>query len=62
MRTVGNEWLVPTDKDVSASPDGYVMLFAPFHEHGLSMPPHKFLQGMLHYYKVELQHLNPNGV
>jgi hypothetical protein len=53
---------VPTDKDVSASPDGYVMLFAPFHEHGLSMPPHKFLQWMLHYYKVELQHLNPNGV
>jgi polyhydroxyalkanoate synthesis regulator protein len=24
--------------------------------------PHKFLRRLLHYYGVELQHLNPNGV
>ena len=27
-----------------------------------SSPAHKFLWGLLHYYKVELQHLNPNGI
>jgi hypothetical protein len=25
-------------------------------------PPHRFLLGLLHYYKIELQHLNPNGI
>ena len=25
-------------------------------------PAHKFLRGLLHYYKIELQHLNPNGI
>jgi len=29
---------------------------------GIRHPPHKFLRGLLHYYKVELQHLTPNGV
>jgi hypothetical protein len=24
--------------------------------------PHKFLRGLLHYYGIELQHLNPNGI
>ena len=23
---------------------------------------HKFVQGLLHFYKTELQHLNPNGI
>ena len=23
---------------------------------------HRFLRGLLHYYKIELQHLNPNGI
>ena len=25
-------------------------------------PAHRFLQGLLHYYKIEVQHLNPNGI
>ena len=29
---------------------------------GLTTPAHKFIRGLLHYYKVELQHLNPNGI
>jgi hypothetical protein len=24
--------------------------------------PHRFLRGLLHHYKIELQHLNPNGI
>ena len=38
------------------------MSFALFHEWGFAVPTHKFLQGLLDYYQVELQHLNPNGV
>ena len=29
---------------------------------GFTTPAHKFVRGLLHYYKVELQHLNPNGI
>ena len=56
------EWLVPGHEEVSAPPNGYVVSFVPFLERGLTMPPHRFLQGLLHHYKIELQHLNPNGI
>ena len=38
------------------------MSFARFHERGFATPTHKFVRGLLDYYKVELQHLTPNGV
>ena len=50
------------NKDSPSPPDGYVVSFAHFHECGLATPAHKFLRGLLHFYKIELQHLNPNGI
>ena len=38
------------------------MSFTHFHERGFTTPTHKFLQGLLNYYNVELQHLTPNGI
>ena len=61
-RTSAEEWLLPDDEGLSLSPDGYVMSFAHFNERGLTTPAHKFLRGLLHFYKIELQHLNPNGI
>ena len=55
------EWIVHSGEDEPSPPDGYVISFIPFHEHGLMTPPHRFLRGLLHYYGIELQHLNPNG-
>ena len=49
-RTNAVEWLVPSCEDAPASPDGYVVSFAPFHERGLIVPPHPFFQGLLHHY------------
>jgi hypothetical protein len=48
------EWLLPGHEDVPALPDGYIVSFVPFHERGFAMPPHPFLQGLLHHYKIEL--------
>ena len=62
VRTLTEEWLLPRDEDLPSPPDGYVVSFAHLHEHGLRTPTHKFLWGLLHYYKIELQHLNPNGI
>ena len=61
-RTSAEEWLLPGYEDLLSPPDGYVVSFAHFHERGLATPAHKFLRGMLHYYKIELQHLNHNGI
>ena len=61
-RTAVEEWLLPGEEDVPSPPDGYVGLFAHFHERGFVTPSHRFLRGLLHYYKIEVQHLNPNGI
>ena len=54
--------MLPGDEDSPSPLDGYVVLFAHFHERGLMTPTHKFLRGLLHFYKIELQHLNPNRI
>ena len=41
--TLAEEWLLPGDEDSSSPPDGYMVSFAHFHEHGLMTPAHKFL-------------------
>ena len=61
-RTDAAEWLVPGCEDALAPPDGYVVSFTPFHEHGLMVPPHPFFRGLLHHYQIKLQHLNPNRI
>ena len=60
--TTTEEWQLPDNKDASSLPEGYVVSFARFHERGFATPAHKFLRRLLDYYKVELQHLTPNGV
>ena len=60
--TSAEEWLLPGEEDLSSPPDGYVVSFTHFHERGLTTPAHKFLRGLLHFYKIELQHLNPKGI
>ena len=60
--TTVEEWLLSREKDVPSLPDDYVVSFAHFHEHGFVTPAHRFLRGLLHYYKIEVQHLNPNGI
>ena len=62
MRSSAEEWLLPKEEDLPSPPDGYVVSFAYFHERGFMTLGHRFLQGLLHYYKIELQHLNLNGI
>ena len=55
------ECIIPSGEDEPSLSDGYVVSFIPFHERGLMTPPQRFLRGLLHYYGIELQHLNPSG-
>ena len=59
---MAEEWLLPSEEDVPSLPDGYVVLFAHFHEHGFVTPTHRFLRLLLHYYNIKMHHLNPNGI
>ena len=60
--TSADRWLLPSEEEMLSPPDGYMVSFAHFHEHGFATPTHRFLQGLLHYYKIKVQHLNPNGI
>ena len=46
--------MLPGNEDSPLPLDGYVVPFAHFHERGLMTPAHKFLRGLLHFYKIEL--------
>ena len=39
--------------------DSEVILFSCFLEHWLSMPVSGFMEGLLHYFKIQLCHLTP---
>ena len=60
-QTSDKEWLLPGEEDLLSSPDGYVVSFAHFHEHGFTTLANRFLQGLLHYYKIELSTSIPMG-
>ena len=62
VRTSAEEWLLPSKEDLLSPPRSDVVSFTHFHEHGFATPTHIFLWGLLHYYKIEVQHLNPNGI
>ena len=61
-RTLAEEWLLPGEEDLPLAPDGYVVSVAHFHELVFMTPTQRFLRGLLHYYKIELQYLNPNRI
>jgi hypothetical protein len=56
------EWIVPGNKYELNPPTGYVVSFTHFHERGFGTPTSNFFRGLLHYYGIELQNLNPNSI
>ena len=39
-----------------------IVVFEPFFYRGFSVPTSRFFRGLLHFYKIELVHLNPNSI
>jgi hypothetical protein len=39
-----------------------IVCFCSFSERGLALPTCSFFRGLLYYYGIELQHLNPNSI
>jgi hypothetical protein len=54
--------IFPRDDVVPAPPVGYRVMFLAFLVHGLSLPAHKFIHGLLFVYGVQLHQLTPNSL
>ncbi|KAJ1262321.1 hypothetical protein BS78_09G097600 [Paspalum vaginatum] len=52
-------------EDIGRAPDPHgdeVVVLVPFYEHGFGLPLHPFVRGLLFFYGLEIQHLNPNAI
>jgi hypothetical protein len=54
--------IFPRDKAIPTPPAGYRVMFLAFLLHGLSLPAHEFLCGLLFVYGVQLHLLTPNSL
>ena len=61
-RTQAMEWIVPSNESRPSPPDGYMVSFVSFHEHGFGVPASAFFRSTLETFGLDLKHLNPNGV
>jgi hypothetical protein len=56
------EWKAPGEHNIPNIELSEIVLFVPFIQHGLGLPAYPFLHGLLHYYGITLNHLNPNSI
>jgi hypothetical protein len=54
--------IFPSTKRIPKPPSGYRVMFLAFLLHGLSLPAHKFIRGLLFVYGVQLYQLTPNSI
>src|SRR5436190_15212907 len=60
-----NEIIASRATDREAFPTantGEIVVFEPFFYRGFSVPTNGLFRGLLHFYKIELVHLNPNSI
>jgi hypothetical protein len=52
----------PSTERIPKPPSGFWVMFFAFLLHGLSLPAHEFLHGLLFVYGVQLHQLTPNSI
>jgi hypothetical protein len=56
------QWHPAQGKDIPAPNTNEIIVFTAFFQRGFGLPSYDFLCGLLHHYKIELVHLNPNSI
>jgi hypothetical protein len=56
-------WLNPAkDEEIHTPHTNEIIVLTSFSQRGLGLLSHKILHSLLHHYKIELVHLNPNSI
>src|SRR5947207_8658508 len=55
-------WRAADGELFSTANTGELVVFEPFFYRGFSLPTNNFFWGLLHFYGIELVHLNPNSI
>jgi hypothetical protein len=58
----GEQVIFPSTERIPKPPSDYRVMFLTFLLHGLSLPAHEFLRGLLFVYGMQLHHLTPNSI
>jgi hypothetical protein len=58
----GDQVIFPSTERIPKPPSSYRVMFLAFLFHGLSLPAHEFLCGLLFVYGVQLHQLMPNSI
>jgi hypothetical protein len=56
------QWRPAKGEDLPTPKTNKIVVLTSFFQRGFSLPTYEFLRGILHYYKIELAHLNPNCI
>jgi hypothetical protein len=56
------QWRPAKGEDIPTPNTKEIVVFFAFFERGFGFPAYDFLHGLLHHYKIELVHLNPNSI
>jgi hypothetical protein len=55
-------WWPTNGEDIPTPNTNEIVVLTSFFQRGFGLPTCKFLHGLLHHYKIELVHLNPNSI
>jgi hypothetical protein len=58
----GEQVIFPSTEHIPKPPSCYWVMFLAFLLHGLSLPAHEFLRGLLFVYGMQLHQLTPNSI
>jgi hypothetical protein len=56
------QWQPTNGEDIPTPNTIEIVVLSSFFRCGFSLPTCEFLHGLLHHYKIELVHLNPNSI
>jgi hypothetical protein len=56
------QWRPTKGEDIPTPNTKEVVVLSSYFQHGFGLPTCEFLHGLLHYYQIELVHLNPNSI
>jgi hypothetical protein len=56
------QWRSAKDEDIPTPNTNEIVVSTSFFQRGFGLPSCDFLRGLLHHYKIELVHLNPNSI